>query len=319
MILGLLVGLMVAFVFSGIEAGLLSLNRVRLRRRAAEGIAAARTLQELLAHPARLTVTVALITQVARFASLVLTFQLLSQAVNQHWAFWILVAALPLLALLLEFLPKLLFSRFPYRLLVIFARLLQLCDGILGPLLHWSRHFGFERLMQQRLSRSQSSSAADLTELRQAFNAATDARMITPLQKHFLHSILNARGMRVGEMAQPVEALQPIAPELPVAEALDLAEQRGVERLLVVDEKGVTLGYLRTLDLLLDGIHHGRAQSYLRPLHHLPPETLLLDAIRQLRSWRAPLVRCLRSDGREGILQAEELVRHLFHGPVSNG
>ena len=49
--------LLVSFVFSGIEAGILSVNRVRLKHRLKMGDSAARTLDRLLARRGRILVT----------------------------------------------------------------------------------------------------------------------------------------------------------------------------------------------------------------------------------------------------------------------
>ena len=52
----------ISFTFSGIEAGLLSVNRVRLKHRLKHRDGAAITLNLLLHHPERLLVTVLLVT-----------------------------------------------------------------------------------------------------------------------------------------------------------------------------------------------------------------------------------------------------------------
>ena len=64
--------LLVSFLYAGIEAGLLSLNRQRLRSRVHQGDRAAVRLNRLLAHPGRLLATVLLVTNFADVAALVL-------------------------------------------------------------------------------------------------------------------------------------------------------------------------------------------------------------------------------------------------------
>jgi CBS domain containing-hemolysin-like protein len=271
----------------------------------------------LLEHPARLTITVVLITQVARFASLILIFQSLQSQWGATVAFWVILASLPILAFLLEFLPKLLFTRFPDSLLVWFARMLRWCDLLLGPLLHWVHGLGWSKFLLQHGRNSIQCSAFDTRELRQAFNSATDAKTLTPLQKHLLHSILNARTIQATSVTQKLAELNPIPEHWPISDALDFAETHGLERLLVIAENGQPLGYLRRLDLIFDGITTGRAQSYVRQLNHVPPDTTLLSSIQLLRAARSPMALCVCPDGSEGILLADELVRRLLHGPIS--
>src|SRR5690349_7308237 len=65
--------LLVSFVFSGIEAGILSVNRVRLRHRMKMRDAAALRLNSLLEHPERLLVTVLVVTNLANIFAITLT------------------------------------------------------------------------------------------------------------------------------------------------------------------------------------------------------------------------------------------------------
>src|SRR5262249_38807604 len=64
--------LAVSFVFSGIEAGILSVNRVRLAHQVRQREAAALVLERLLGHPERLMITVLIVTNLANIFALVL-------------------------------------------------------------------------------------------------------------------------------------------------------------------------------------------------------------------------------------------------------
>src|ERR1700751_2263304 len=67
--------LLVSFVFSGIEAGILSMNRVRLRHRLKLRDRAAITLNRLLERPERLLVTVLLVTNLMNIFAIILATQ----------------------------------------------------------------------------------------------------------------------------------------------------------------------------------------------------------------------------------------------------
>src|SRR3954468_11699737 len=67
--------LLASFVFSGIEAGILSVNRVRLAHREKSGDRAAAKLNRLLAEPERLLVTVLVVTNLMNISAVVLTAQ----------------------------------------------------------------------------------------------------------------------------------------------------------------------------------------------------------------------------------------------------
>src|SRR5687768_14981211 len=70
-----LVCLLISFLFSGIEAGVLSVNRVRLRHKVKLKDPAALVLNRLLARPERVLVTVLVVTNLMNITAIVLTTQ----------------------------------------------------------------------------------------------------------------------------------------------------------------------------------------------------------------------------------------------------
>src|SRR5947199_8462820 len=62
----------ISFLFSGIEAGLLALDPVRLRHRAKIGDGGAQRLQRMLKQPERLFITILLVTNAADIIALII-------------------------------------------------------------------------------------------------------------------------------------------------------------------------------------------------------------------------------------------------------
>ena len=127
--------LLVSFLYAGIEAGLLSLNRTRLRSRVHQGDRAAVRLNRLLAHPARLLATVLLVTNFADVAALVLITNALFRRYGGPGCLLAGALMLPVYLLGVQLLPKSLFRRFPYRALAALAGLLEVTSRMLAPLL----------------------------------------------------------------------------------------------------------------------------------------------------------------------------------------
>src|SRR5882762_5631661 len=99
----------ISFLFNGIEAGLTSIDPVRLRYHVKLNRPAAVRLDRLLKTPERLLVTVLLVTNLADIlALLLLTHLLVSRFGTLGFAF-ALVIALPIYLFLLGVLPKSLF------------------------------------------------------------------------------------------------------------------------------------------------------------------------------------------------------------------
>src|SRR5260370_10369780 len=105
----------ISFLFNGIEAGLTSIDPVRLRYHVKLDRPAAVRLDRLLKTPERLLVTVLLVTNLADIlALLLLTRLLISRFGTLGFALTILIA-LPIYLFVLGVLPKSMFRRFPFR------------------------------------------------------------------------------------------------------------------------------------------------------------------------------------------------------------
>src|SRR3954454_8980405 len=102
----------ISFLFAGTEAGLLSIDPVRLRQHVKQRTRGAQRLARLLEHPNRVLVTVLIITNVADIAALLLATRALIGWFGRWGYVIVLIAAAPIYLFLLGVLPKALFRRF---------------------------------------------------------------------------------------------------------------------------------------------------------------------------------------------------------------
>ncbi len=126
---------MISFLFAGIEAGLLSVDPVRLRHQVNQGRRSALRLHRLAKHPARLLITVLLITNLADILSLLLLTRFFVRTWDATGYFAAIVLALPVHLFLLAVLPKSIFRRFPLRAVAALGGLLKAVSIGLWPLL----------------------------------------------------------------------------------------------------------------------------------------------------------------------------------------
>src|SRR5438105_15051198 len=154
----------VSFVFAGIEAGLLSIDPVRLRHRVKRKMGAALMLNQLLRRPERLLVTVLLITNMADILALLLLTRRLVWTFGYMGFFAALIIAFPIYLFVLAVFPKSLFRRFPFRALVALAGLLEVVSIILWPVLDLGERLG--RLILPRLTVWRGLLFASILELR---------------------------------------------------------------------------------------------------------------------------------------------------------
>src|SRR6266699_5936570 len=103
----------ISFLFNGIEAGLTSIDPVRLRHHVKLNRPAAVRLDRLLKTPERLLVTVLLVTNFADILALLLLTRLLVSRFGTAGFAFTIVIALPIYLFVLGVLPKSLFLRSP--------------------------------------------------------------------------------------------------------------------------------------------------------------------------------------------------------------
>ena len=105
----------ISFLFNGIEAGLTSIDPVRLRYHVKLNRPAAVRLDQLLKTPERLLVTVLLVTNFADILALLLLTRLLISRFGPAGFVFTIAIAVPIYLFVHGVLPKSLFRRFPFR------------------------------------------------------------------------------------------------------------------------------------------------------------------------------------------------------------
>ena len=132
----------ISFLFNGIEAGLMSVDPVRLRHNLKLNLPAAVRLDRFLNSPERPLVTVLLITNFADIVALIL---LARQFVSRFGAIGFVLTVLvatPIYLFVLGVLPKSLFRRFPFRALAALSRPLEVSVTLLWPILTAGEQIG---------------------------------------------------------------------------------------------------------------------------------------------------------------------------------
>jgi len=311
--LALLACLIVSFTFSGIEYGVLSVNRVRLRHYARRGEEAAQKLDSLLTRIERLMVTVVIITNTANILAVTLLFWKFTEWMGAAGAIAVLAVSLPVFIFGLEFLPKAIFRRFPYRTLVIFARILTATYLVMAPLL--SLGAWILRPLFRRQREAVSGRIVAVEDLNRLLAESEAKGQLTAGERALINHVVEFRTVLAGDLMIPMKDAPKVRPETEVRELLKLARETDVDRFLVVgDDRGVR-GLIRSFDLLLDGVTSGRAQSYVRRVVTVRAHEKALEALRKLRAARLSMATVVDAEGRPvGVLTSEQLVRRLLAG-----
>jgi len=317
MIWSFLGSIIVAFFFAGLEAGLTSVHRVRLRQRVREGLPEAVALENLLRHPGRLLTAILILNLLARIFVIAFAYGLLTGWLPLLPALALLIALLPLLAFFLDFLPKVLFRQSPYRRVLLLAGVLHWLSFPLLPFNWLLEHIGGRRF--NRAAAGGRQPVLTPAEIREAINLAVADAAITPLQKHFLHSVLNTRRLTLSALTESLQDWPRVEAEEKVSLLLPRGQAEQREIYLVQSGDATPAGAVFLFDLLLDGVRAGSCQSYMRRLPLLDGGESPLIALLKMRSARAPCA--LVETGANGprIATARAIVAHLLHGPAKIG
>lgn len=300
----------ISFLFSGIEAGLLSADPVRLRNQVKQRQRAALRLDRLLKSPERLLVTVLLVTNTADILGLfLLTRRLVWSFGFKGYVFALLLSA-PIYLFVLAVLPKSLFRRFPLRALARLASLLELVSLILWPLLELSgmvRRFLFG---EREVSRGRLFVARE--ELKHITAQSEREGSITATERAMIHNVVDFRGIKARDVMVPINKAIVVSPEATVASALELARASNVDRIPVITKDGHAQGLINVLDVLFDKDGEKPLSRYIRRLVMANEDEPAFRIVQRLRAARLGLAAVIdRKSNLTGIVTIEDLIRRL--------
>lgn len=306
----------VSFVFSGVESGLLSVNRARLRYYAKSGDVVATTLHSLLRRIDRLLVTVATLSTIFRIFALALLYSFLAPRIGLFGAAAVITLGIPMLSLFLVVLPKPLFQRLPLSTLVTFARILALCQRLMKPLFSLLSWLVRPFITRNKQDQSSAQNLAATVEIGRAAAYLSKMGKLSPNAAQLIRNVLRFRDHKILSLAVPLQNIVHVHPETLIAELLELSHRTDIERLPILEGNKQITGVIDIFDLLLDGINSGKCQSTARKIVSVSSTEALCTAIRKIRATQASLCTITdKTSGRTlGIVTLESLLRRLFMG-----
>jgi putative hemolysin len=304
----ILLCLAVSFLFSGTEAGLLSLNRLRLRRLARLRDPVAIRLERLLLEPSRLFVTVLFVTSLSNItAVLILVSRLVSICGSAGYLLAVLVA-FPVFLFVTEVLPKSIFARFPYRALASVALILEFVSGLLTPFMKigsWTSRklFRLRRPREIFLARE---------DLKYVTSHIERMGMLSSIERQMIHNVVDFRSVRVRDVMVKINSVRWVPLTMPPGEVIGLSRETKFDRFPVVDERGKIVGIVNVLDLIVEQRPDSTAQMYLRRILNVREDEPASTALRRLRAAPQGLASVQNEEGADvGIVSIEDLLNPL--------
>src|SRR6266404_9780845 len=312
MIYGLAILLLwtISFFFAGIEAGLLSVDPVRLRHQVKQGRPAALRLDRLTKRPERLLITVLLVTNFANILGLLLLAKLLVVRFGTLGFALAIVIALPIYLFALSVLPKSLFRRFPFRALAALGGLLEITVKLLWPILEFGERLG--RLFLPRKIKEGGRLFAAREELKQITAQSEREGSLTATERAMIHNVFDFRNVRARDVMVPLAKVVSVQPDAPVGKAIELATTSRLDRLPVIARNGELVGLVNALEILLDKNEAPSLTNYTRRIVTAQENEPAYRIIQRLRAARLGLAAVVDLQKKlVGFVASEDLIRRL--------
>jgi CBS domain containing-hemolysin-like protein len=300
----------VSFFFAGIEAGLLSVDPVRLRSQVKQNRPAALRLDRLTKRPERLLITVLLVTNFANILSLLLLTKLLVVRFGTLGFLVALLVALPIYLFVLSVLPKSLFRRFPFRALAALGGLLEWFSILLWPVLEIGE--GARHLLLRRQVAETGRIFIAREELKQIAVQSEREGSLTSTERAMIHNVVDFRNVRAADVMVPLGKAVTVTSDTSIEEALRLSAAQGVDRLPVLSAEGEPIGLVNTLDILFDQTRRESLSRYMRRIVIARDAEPAYRIIQRLRAARLGLAAVIDSQRNLiGIVTGEDAIKRL--------
>jgi putative hemolysin len=298
-----------SFLFNGIEAGLTSLDPVRLRHHVKLNRPAAVRLDRLLKTPGRLLATVLLVTNFVDIVALLLLTRFFVARFGAAGFAMSIIVALPIYLFLLNVLPKSLFRRFPFRALSLLARLLEATMTALWPVLAAGNALG--QLFLPSPKRGARLFAAR-EELKQLTAQSEREGSLTATERAMIHNVVDFQNVTAREVMKPMSQVAILKADSTMADAVNISKSTGMDRLPVIDHNGDALGLINVIDILLDKDRSQSLARYMRRMVTVQDKEPAARAIRRLRAARLGLAAVVdQQHTLIGIVTSEDLIARL--------
>jgi CBS domain containing-hemolysin-like protein len=314
--------LILSFIFSGMEAGVFALSRLRIRQQMRAGRRSAKVLHDFLEAPEHFLWTIMVGNTTANFLILGWLIAVLHHAMpGKHVVF---IAAYSVIVFFFyafsDLLPKMLFRIYPNRLCLLLARPFRILHLALWPLValvEWCSSL----ILRWRGGKVFTGHLfGNREELRLVMQES--AQGLTSEERTMINRVLDLQSLTVRQAMKPLTEGITVNTTTPVSEALTLCRERHFTRLPVLETREgqrrvVGVVSLRWLLYQPDVSPAKPVSDYIRPALFVEEDMRLEVAMRRMQRSGQRLAIVLGRDRREiGLLSLQDVLKVIF-GEVS--
>ncbi|MEK9629580.1 MAG: hemolysin family protein [Nitrospinota bacterium] len=279
-----LLAIMLEAFFSGSEIGMVSVNRIKMKKLAEDGDSAAQSILKLLDNPEKLFTTTSLGTNLAMVtSSAVFTAFMVSQFGN-HGEWMAMLIIFPLVFFGGEIIPKVIFQNRADNLMPIMIYPLNLLSNCMGPLVKWLSSTSQNLTSRVPEGTTEKTFTFSRDQLRKVLSLDSQTVDLGTTEKKIIHNIFNFGELTVEQCMVPLVQMIALKDSSNMKEAHELANDSGFSRLPVFHERMHNLiGILNAFDLLDQEMDNTPITSLIRPAHYIPPNKKIDDLLKELQ------------------------------------
>ena len=310
--------LVLSFLFSGMEAGVLAMNQLRIRQLMRTGSINAQVLNGYLERREDFLWTILIGNTLANFAAVGLLVMVLQRSLGQ-WPSLLLASFLAVMFLFytfFELLPKMLFRLYPNRLTLAMTPPFRLIHLVLSPLVklttrlaRWLSHWTGGEAFTGHLFGSREEMRLFMQE---------SAQGLTSEERMMINRVLDLQNSTVRNVTIPMDKVVTVSVQTPMREALKLSREKKVSRLPVwrgegADRRIMGILSLKTVLYQPDLDLTRAAGDYVNPALYMEEDMALEEALKRMRRSGQRLGIVLGRDQREaGIVSLQDILKVIF-------
>jgi CBS domain containing-hemolysin-like protein len=304
--------LALAFILSGMESALLTCSRVRARHAADEGDKLAARLAALLEKRNEILHTVTVLNRAMGLGAFTMVAVALVHLLGPWgWAAALLLA-LPVFLIGLELVPKILFRRYPFRLLRSFAPLLSFIHRASAPTLWLARIITPKQLI--------SPSHVNAVGLSSVAKSVASLGVLPEQTCKLLHGLADFHPLQARNVMTHLKQVSALPPDLPLAGVIAMSKEVPLPWRAVMTTDGTLRGWLDMTALPAAPSRDRLVRQFMRPLLQLRETDAALRCLQALRKRGEPVAAVLNEKGETvGLVTQKGLVQALLAQNGKNG
>ena len=279
-----LLAIMMEAFFSGSEIGMVSVNRIKMKKLAEEGNSAAQSILKLLDNPEKLFTTTSLGTNLAMVTSTAVFTAFMVSQFGQFGEWMAMLIIFPLVFFGGEIIPKVIFQNRADSLMPIMIYPLNLFSNCMGPLVKWLSITSQDLTNRVPEVTTEKTFTFSRDQLRKVLSLDSQTVDLGTTEKKIIHNIFNFGELTAEQCMVPLVQMTAIKDTSDMKEAHEIAKDSGFSRIPVFHERMHNLiGILNAFDLLDQEMDSTPITSLIRPAHYIPPNKKIDDLLKELQ------------------------------------